>query len=1406
MTQYYENLPPSGIGAATKYNFNPWYIKLRYDDDIKDNPLKNRSWVEATRPLSPVHSHIGEKFEQDIYDKLSDNVREWIDSWYGWKNMDKNEEKLVTKIKEYGENTYDESGMLTQVRLAGYIGSFYITGDADLVLLFSTQDGVQIHIIDIKSSWNEKPEHQLQTAVYTKMMRMLLDDYEFDFEFEITGGILYRETDIEDVLDRNTTPQFHVETREGDVERLLSDEGPFKEAFDKPLSELPLTVEEYASYAEVSVSEAVNQNDLSLLGLEPSEKYILDNYGLNCLNDLAQLYEPMDNPTPTQDETPEPNEQYSSVVDQIKKDPEITVDPLTISYRAQSVLGELNPESPYAHTENWLPWIPNAPESNLPDDNPPNSFDVDFERGSMVRVYLDIQHDHVRDRVVSISGVITSDKYDETIEISHVVDDITLDNSRWDQSEKQLLESAIDDIITSVKKIQVDTNRGCPVHFYIYDEKSYEKLYESVQNHTASSNIIKQFRHIMDMREGTEQKMFSFLESEIINRKAIKSLDSSITNIYEYFYTDVLDDSDFMYNGVDLREAYKQGLFDNTIPIKYAENTDEDSFAEILNKNDDTENPDNYYSLIPRSKSDIPVEYIWSCEEVSLLSKSWSESSLKDIVIDNYMWVDGRNKEKRLTLDMYSSLSLVFAKLVHHIERGLSYKNALIEKEPIDITNINIENDRLDLAIKDVLDIEYNNTRKEGYSTYKKDMSQRISGGSSLPVQITDVVKQENYMFVIKGEIILDDLGFENKQEILQSTDLKDSTNSSGSQCVATPINRVDGAYQESTRHPRQNERSVKMSIENINKSNMTIKLKGYRTGYDNEYSVNRPKWTFDPLTNNNEQYIGPGEKFILDPATDEGMFDKVLPLINNFRANPTYKDIKNGFLGNKTSAFCGEYTEYFNMISDNIEYMPNKKQTQFITNDSKYVLLQGPPGTGKTSGAISHAILSRVYNYDKQKQSLHGVVSGLSNKSIDEVLDAVHNIAYAQDNDEIFSNLNLVRVTSRVPKNKLDGVEYLNYHSEKDLEIIRNYLRDQSTLDNCTHQQTLLFVTPASFEGLIGKLLESMSTDDMYSVATDLFDLLVIDEGSMMPVYQLFMISQFMKSEHQVLLAGDHRQLPPVQSYEWEEEKRKRIIDNVPYLSALNYFRLLRGENIDRVPDKHDRSNKADIPIVRLEKTYRCHKRTTDLLQNTVYFKDDVNYSSEITSLIRQSKVSEEYRELVQPEYPITLILYDDTSSRRVNIIEQQIIKTVLSNIDDTYSTGIVTPHNAQKGKLSLTCPQADVDTVERFQGGEKDIITVSATVNDTKFLSKEEEFILSENRLNVALSRMKKKLIVVASKSIFEFIPSDIDTYDQARLWKSLYSKSNAFEEPAYTTNLNQLTDMDYDKTVEVYNISEK
>lgn len=113
-----------------------------------------------------------------------------------------------------------------------------------------------------------------------------------------------------------------------------------------------------------------------------------------------------------------------------------------------------------------------------------------------------------------------------------------------------------------------------------------------------------------------------------------------------------------------------------------------------------------------------------------------------------------------------------------------------------------------------------------------------------------------------------------------------------------------------------------------------------------------------------------------------------------------------------------------------------------------------------------------------------------------------------------------------------------------------------------------------------------------------------------------------------------------------------------------------------------------------------------------------------------------------------------------------------MLRNLEPTKGIGIVVPHRAQKALLQARLPQlvGAIDTVERFQGGERDLIIVSATVSDREYAEAESSFLLDPRRLTVAISRPKRKLIVIASRAVFDLIPAELEEYERSALWKHL------------------------------------
>jgi len=77
-----------------------------------------------------------------------------------------------------------------------------------------------------------------------------------------------------------------------------------------------------------------------------------------------------------------------------------------------------------------------------------------------------------------------------------------------------------------------------------------------------------------------------------------------------------------------------------------------------------------------------------------------------------------------------------------------------------------------------------------------------------------------------------------------------------------------------------------------------------------------------------------------------------------------------------------------------------------------------------------------------------------------------------------------------------------------------------------------------------------------------------------------------------------------------------------------------------------------------------------------------------------------------------------------------------------------VVSPFRAQVVLLRqmLAGSRVTVDTVERFQGGERDIMILSFV------RSRGTGFVFDDRRLNVAITRARRKLVLVAHPELFQ------------------------------------------------------
>jgi uncharacterized protein len=120
---------------------------------------------------------------------------------------------------------------------------------------------------------------------------------------------------------------------------------------------------------------------------------------------------------------------------------------------------------------------------------------------------------------------------------------------------------------------------------------------------------------------------------------------------------------------------------------------------------------------------------------------------------------------------------------------------------------------------------------------------------------------------------------------------------------------------------------------------------------------------------------------------------------------------------------------------------------------------------------------------------------------------------------------------------------------------------------------------------------------------------------------------------------------------------------------------------------------------------------------------------------------------------------LLGDLTSGRVSWVDQGGTSAVLTAQDVL----VVAPYNAQVAAIKDQFPDANVGTVDKFQGQEAPVVIFSMTTSSPEDAPRGMGFLYSLNRLNVATSRARCASILVANRRLFE---PDCRTPTQMRL----------------------------------------
>ncbi|MEF8873269.1 MAG: IGHMBP2 family helicase [Candidatus Thermoplasmatota archaeon] len=256
-------------------------------------------------------------------------------------------------------------------------------------------------------------------------------------------------------------------------------------------------------------------------------------------------------------------------------------------------------------------------------------------------------------------------------------------------------------------------------------------------------------------------------------------------------------------------------------------------------------------------------------------------------------------------------------------------------------------------------------------------------------------------------------------------------------------------------------------------------------------------------------------------------------------------------------------------------------------------------------------------------------------------------------------------------------------------------------------------------------------------------FDLCVIDEATQATEPSCLIPAVKAKK---LVMAGDHKQLPPTIL----NEKANR-----EGLSETMFERLiaLYGDEIKTL----------------LRVQYRMHEKI-------MRFSDDRFYQGEIQadqsvkrhtlSDIVEKEISGKFDDILDLEAPIVLV---DTSGEMPErsragstskenpgeaLLAGELGKRFFETGLDPVDIGIITPYDDQTDLIESKIEQEDVevDTVDGFQGREKEVIILSLTrSNDGGNIG----FLKDLRRLNVSITRARRKLVVIGDTTTLSSHP---------------------------------------------------
>ena len=405
------------------------------------------------------------------------------------------------------------------------------------------------------------------------------------------------------------------------------------------------------------------------------------------------------------------------------------------------------------------------------------------------------------------------------------------------------------------------------------------------------------------------------------------------------------------------------------------------------------------------------------------------------------------------------------------------------------------------------------------------------------------------------------------------------------------------------------------------------------------------------------------------------------------------------------------------------------------IITSKDYFLLWGPPGTGKTSVMLKYLVGHFLNNTDENILLL-----AYTNRAVDEICEAIESLGEHVKND-------YVRIGSRYST-------ATRYH-EQLLDFKISNVSNRKELTGIIQKHRVYVATVASMSG----------KQELLSLKK--FNRVIIDEASQ--ILEPMLVGLLTQFDHFTLI-GDHKQLPAVVTQPKDESATDHEnLHKIGLYNCRNSFfeRLYKRCNTEGWSwafDVLSHQGRMHQDIMAFPSSFFYEKKLqilptgmNDFQLQEIDFQVDTN-NDFLTDMILRKRV-------------IFLNTEKDVGNglNKTNSHEADLIVTLVKTFGLIYeennrkmhplSIGVITPYRAQIAQIQAKLQAENVptegitiDTVERYQGGARDIILLSLCTNDVSQLSSlvslSEEGV--DRKLNVALTRARKHLVVVGNAEI--------------------------------------------------------